>query len=95
MDGLVCGGGDDDQLVELVRQQVGVHVDVQVVVEGQPPYPLDQLVHDGISNLPQLGLKISRCVQKLSNVLPDGKKITVLIFLYTCLFRRKTAQHAS
>ena len=51
MDCLVGSGGDDDQLVELVGEKVGVNLDIQVIVKWQPANPLDQFVNDGVANL--------------------------------------------
>ena len=74
VDGLVGGGGEDEQLVPLVRQQLGVDVHGKILVERQSAGPLDEFVHDRVSDLAQLLLKVSRVlVQELANILEQGK----------------------
>ncbi len=75
VDGLVRGGGENQELVPLVRQQPRRQVDGQLAEERQPPGPLDQLVDDGVADLTEFLLQIRLfLVQQLSDVL-RGKNI--------------------
>ena len=70
MDGLVGRGGEDQQLVPLVRQQFGMDFFGQLVVEGEAGDPLDQLVDDGVADFAEFVLQIGRVLaQQLTNVL--------------------------
>lgn len=74
VDGLVGGSGEHQQLVPLVRQQLGRQVDRQLTEEGQPPGPLHQLVHDGVADLAKLLLQVGLLlVEQLSDVLRRQK----------------------
>ena len=50
IDGLVGGGGEDQELVPLVGEEAGVELDGDLLVEGQPPGPLDQLEDDAVAD---------------------------------------------
>ena len=50
IDGLVGGGGEDQELVPLVGEEAGVQLDGDLLVEGQPPGPLDQLEDDAVAD---------------------------------------------
>ena len=74
VDGLVGGSGEHQQLVPLVRQQLGRQVDRQLTEEGQPPGPLHQLVHDGVADLAKLLLQVGLLlVEQLGDVLRRQK----------------------
>ena len=73
VDGLVGRGGQHEQLVPLVGEQLRVDLDRDLLVEGQPPGPLDQLVHDGVADLAQLARQVGRAVvQQLAHVLGEA-----------------------
>ena len=75
MDGLIGRGGQDEQLVPLVSQEPRVDVHGELVIEGKSARPLDQFVHDGVSDLTELLLEICRVlVQQLSDVLKQQLK---------------------
>ena len=50
IDGLVGGGGEDQELVPLVGEEAGVQLDRDFLVEGKPPGPLDQLEDDAVAD---------------------------------------------
>ena len=50
VDGLVGGGGEDEQLVPLVGEQPGVQLHRDLLVEREPPGPLHQLEHDAVAD---------------------------------------------
>ena len=62
MDGLVGGGGENEEFVPLVREELCMDVHRYVLIEGEPPCPLDQLVHNAVADLAQLAGEIRRTV---------------------------------
>ena len=54
VDGLVCGGGEHQELVPLVGQQPGVDLHRDLSVEWKFPSPVDQLEDNPVSNPTQL-----------------------------------------
>lgn len=83
MDGVVGASGDDDNLVELVGQEVAVVLDVDVVVERQPPDPVHQLDHDGVADLTELVLQGPVALQNRTqvDVLTGGGEKKKMYFL--------------
>ena len=70
VDGLVGRGGEHQQLVPLVGEETGVEFHRNLLVEGQPPGPLDQLQDDPVADATQLVGEIrGRVVEEVSNVL--------------------------
>jgi len=70
VDGLVGGGGEDEQLVPLVRQQAGVDLHGDLVVEGKAAGPLDQLVDDAVADAAELVRQVGGAVvQQVVHVL--------------------------
>ena len=70
VDGLVGGGGEDQQLVPLVGQQPRVDLHRDLGVEWQSPSPLDKLEHDPVSDttkfIRQFGVAV---IQQVSHIL--------------------------
>ena len=54
VDGLVGGGGEDQELVPLVGEQAGHDVVRNVLVEGESTGPLHQLDHNVVADLIEL-----------------------------------------
>ena len=50
VDGLVGGGGEHQQLVPLVGQLAGVNLDRNLIVEWKFSSPVNELVHNPVSN---------------------------------------------
>ena len=75
IDGLVGGGGEDQELVPLVGQQPGVDLNGNLRVEGKLPRPADQLQDNSVSNLTQLLRQVrSTLIQKISDILREKNK---------------------
>ncbi len=73
VDGLVGGGGEDEQLVPLVRQQAGVDLHRDLVVEGEAAGPLHQLVDDAVADAAELVRQVGGAVvQQVVHVLTWG-----------------------
>ena len=62
VDGLVGGGGEDQQLVPLVGEQPGVQLHRDLLVEREPPGPLHQLEHDAVADAAEFVRQVRRVV---------------------------------
>ena len=87
VDGLVRRRGEHQQLVPLVRQQLGVDVHGNVVVERKATGPLNQLVHDRVADLAELLLKVrSVLVQEFANILKKHNNVRCRFFKIEIVF---------
>lgn len=93
MDGLVGGGGEHEEFVPLVREELCMDVHRDVLIEREPPCPLDQLVHNAVANLAELAREICRTVvQQFVHILkfPQRGDIFKVITVYEFLYETKT-----
>ena len=72
VDGLVGGGGEDQQLVPLVGQQSCVDLHRYLGVERQSPGPLDEFEHDPVPDTTQFVRQLRvAVVQQISHILAE------------------------